>query len=549
MASEQRLPLLFRIPPGSDPVAYDNWRKIMDLARLVNHIDGQINAPQSGIFAAGFKTKWNENDTTAGYLSDKLVAGSNVTFTVAHEYGNAAMTISVHNPVTLATHSGLQLSTQVLNMGTPSDITVSSTDSVTSATHSHALIGSRWLSGFVSRTDNTISLSTRMVTVAKTGTNFTVYSDGIKYVKTTESKEIANTVGLHYVYFGADGVITESTAGWDFTSGKIPICTVFWNGSIGALSDERHSASRNLRWHEWAHDTIGARYESGLGQTYPTTSVDGKFQIESGNIHDEDIDFSIGQQKVCRNFYETASGTWTFANGTDNAGNDYPYIRNASTGKVQYPKSDSSYTLTDAADSKYVVVWAYATTDAVRPIYLITAAKTDAYANMTAARAATAPSTAGLLTPEMKLIYRWIFSGDGQYQEGADYRSSTSLPAGGTPVTNAVAVTFSPIGNIAATNVQNAIYELDTEKEPVFVYATSFPGSPVDKQVCVRTDLSGDLVTAAGVTTFLGLTDTPANYSGSSGKIVAVNSGENALEFITAPAGGGADLLEVQIFS
>jgi len=141
MAKEQRLPLLFRVPPGSNDTEYDNWRKVMDLAHLVNHIDGQINAPQSGLAALGFKTKWNEHDTTAGYLSDKLVAGSNVTFTVAHEYGDAAMTISVHNPVTLATNSGLSLSTQVLTLGTPTTLTLATTNAVTTSTHSHALTG------------------------------------------------------------------------------------------------------------------------------------------------------------------------------------------------------------------------------------------------------------------------------------------------------------------------------------------------------------------------------------------------------------------------
>jgi hypothetical protein len=41
--------------------------------------------------------------------------------------------------------------------------------------------------------------------------------------------------------------------------------------------------------------------------------------------------------------------------------------------------------------------------------------------------------------------------------------------------------------------------------------------------------------------TFLSLTDTPASYSGAGGKIVAVNSGASALEFIDAPSGGGDD--------
>jgi len=42
-----------------------------------------------------------------------------------------------------------------------------------------------------------------------------------------------------------------------------------------------------------------------------------------------------------------------------------------------------------------------------------------------------------------------------------------------------------------------------------------------------------------GVSTFLGLTDTPANYTGQAGKYLKVNAGEDALEF-TTPAGGAS---------
>lgn len=41
-------------------------------------------------------------------------------------------------------------------------------------------------------------------------------------------------------------------------------------------------------------------------------------------------------------------------------------------------------------------------------------------------------------------------------------------------------------------------------------------------------------ITLKGVKTFLGLTDTPSSYSGQAGKVAAVNSGEAALEFISA---------------
>ena len=44
--------------------------------------------------------------------------------------------------------------------------------------------------------------------------------------------------------------------------------------------------------------------------------------------------------------------------------------------------------------------------------------------------------------------------------------------------------------------------------------------------------------TAVGVSTFLGLSDTPASFSGEATKFARVNAGETALEFI-ALAGGG----------
>lgn len=50
-----------------------------------------------------------------------------------------------------------------------------------------------------------------------------------------------------------------------------------------------------------------------------------------------------------------------------------------------------------------------------------------------------------------------------------------------------------------------------------------------------------------GGTTFIGLTDVPASYIGSNGKVVAVNSGATALEFVTAPAAGaGGSNTQVQ---
>lgn len=57
---------------------------------------------------------------------------------------------------------------------------------------------------------------------------------------------------------------------------------------------------------------------------------------------------------------------------------------------------------------------------------------------------------------------------------------------------------------------------------------------------------SGDNITinSGGATTFLGLTDTPSSYSGQANKIVQVNSGETALQFINLPAASNMNAVE-----
>ena len=324
-----------------------------------------------------------------------------------------------------------------------------------------------WSTGFKDRTESTISLSTRTLTVAPVTTSFDIYSEGVKFTKTggaTCQTTIAATVGLHFIYFDDAGILQNSMSEWNIVGPNSPVAIVYWNGTAGATADERHGAGRDLRWHKWAHLTIGTRYESGLELTYPTTSTDGAIQVESGYIHDEDIRLSITQQKRCRIWYETAAATWTWVDGTDNGGWDRPYLWNAGTSRLKYPKSNSAYALTDVTNSQYQVLWVYGSNDIDRPIYIIMKSATTPYANLAAARQETTPTTIGVLSPELKLLYRLIYRGDGEFQESSDYRTSSVLPGGGTTIVNASQVVFSPTGDVAATNVQTAIAELDTEK-------------------------------------------------------------------------------------
>lgn len=53
----------------------------------------------------------------------------------------------------------------------------------------------------------------------------------------------------------------------------------------------------------------------------------------------------------------------------------------------------------------------------------------------------------------------------------------------------------------------------------------------------------GDLGGGGGVSTFLGLSDTPGSFAGQAAKILAVNGLEDAIEFIAAAGGGGFSLI------
>lgn len=261
---------------------------------------------------------------------------------------------------------------------------------------------------------------------------------------------------LYFFYFkDATGKLYWSDTPWDFKE-NVFVATVFWNGSAGACQLECHGHQRDLDWHMWAHDTIGTRYESGAELTLPTTSTDGSLQIETGTFHDEDIDFETGQCVNMRGWHKTASDTYTFTDFS------LPYVGTA--GQPQWLDTDD-FTLKNVGASDYVRMWVYASLDITRPIYVIPTHRATAYNTISDARNETAPVTIGTnVNSEYKLIYCFIYKGDGQLQETIDYRTTSPVPGGGTPSISASQVSFAPTGDISSTNVQSAINELDNEK-------------------------------------------------------------------------------------
>ncbi len=117
----------------------------------------------------------------------------------------------------------------------------------------------------------------------------------------------------------------------------------------------------------------------------------------------------------------------------------------------------------------------------------------------------------------------------------------------------ASAISFTPAGTIAATDVQAAIQELDSEKQ---AYSAN-----LDEYAAVNPTAAGlallDDADAAAQRTTLGLaigTDVQAydaqlaslatlSYTGNASKVVRVNAGETAFELATVSSGGSGDVV------
>jgi hypothetical protein len=117
--------------------------------------------------------------------------------------------------------------------------------------------------GFVNRTDSTLSFNNSNRTLTISGT-YDIYIYGVRQTITNDAVVIDNTVGLWFIYYNAAGALTASQTPWTI-SDTVQVCTVFWNGTAGLLGEERHGCNMSSSVHDYLHYVIGARYRSGFG--------------------------------------------------------------------------------------------------------------------------------------------------------------------------------------------------------------------------------------------------------------------------------------------
>jgi hypothetical protein len=274
------------------------------------------------------------------------------------------------------------------------------------------------------------------------------------------------STGLWYIsYDDASGTLVASKSPWSLLT-QVPVATVFWNGSTGRVQFEGHGSRRNLEWHRLHHTYEGTEISpADFVITTPSIGSPSTINISGGTVADEDLRFTINTITSAVIWYQNGASSYTFTTGSAVYG-----------ASVRFVDSSNSYALTAVDASKYGNVWGYASTDTGDVIYTVlgTVFGGSGYNTVAAARAVTPPNLSQFgLTNELRLLYRWIYKGDGTLMETTDYRASPVLAgAGGSVAPTAAGTSFAASGNIVATNVQAAVEELDTEK-----YRTQTPAA------------------------------------------------------------------------
>lgn len=359
----------------------------------------------------------------------------------------------------------------------------------------------------------TYNETTRTVTITPTGATFDIFVKGTKYTFTGAQSIVHSATGAEqFIYFDSSGVLTTSLSPWDLLS-TAPVCSVFQDATNSRRIplDERHHAGRDLYWHRNQHAAEGTKVTSGFAATGYTLSngasdVVLQLAIASGRVEDEDIRVDTQELAAAGPYnllYRSgASGDWVITRTST-----MPFLYSGSN--LQYNQNTgATWQLTNVVEDSYVNYWVFAltalpTTDitptppSTQQIVLIAGQTT--YASQALADVETVASLAygsapfQEMGPLYKLTFRFNASAPSAYTNTAhtaltaisrvvgsfasitastqtDHGSLTGLTDQDHP---ASAIIFTPTGNIAATDVQAAIAELDTEKQAALVSGTT----------------------------------------------------------------------------
>jgi hypothetical protein len=314
--------------------------------------------------------------------------------------------------------------------------------------------------GFEERTDSTISFNnaTRQFSISPASASFTVWCNGVRYVKTlTETLTIDATTGLYFIYYNSSGALAFQQDYFNWET-EAPVSYVYWNAATSKaefFADERHGIVLDWQTHEYLHRTRGAAIANGFGVNNFTIVGDGsldahaQIDIANGTFFDEDLQVDIVHSAT------PTANTWEqvlqggaripafYLSGT-------AWVKDTATAfplkqGITYPQynlfSGGTWSTADIGVNRYGVSWIVATNNLNEPI--ITILGQADYSNIGGAEAVQFSDMILTALPiyELRPLYKIIYqvgaytnTPNARFRNVVDLRQTMST-AGGVPAT------------------------------------------------------------------------------------------------------------------
>ena len=370
--------------------------------------------------------------------------------------------------------------------------------------------------GFVNRNDVILSWSdtTRTLTITPATISFSIYSNGLKFIKSTiETYQIPDTTANYYIYYDSNGNLAHNVV---FNPNIIDvyciISTIYWNATlqktIPDALNELHGIEMPAEVHSYLHSTRGTVYQNGLSPSV-VADANGSLLLHiqvsgtSGTIWDEDIKHTISPRAIEDNIpvlYRTGStGIWNI-NETSSA-----MVRTTGTGRAAYNQwTGAEWKLTEVSNNNYTLAHLYSFPGINKKWFIMMGQAI--YTKTADARAAASVellNISGLPLAEFKAIASFVIQTSDSYtnifksrvisiavgETFVDWRMQ--LPVG-TPGSSALAnsIVVVPTGNIIATDVQTALVELDADNnQNIIATSINYLALITDKLIEVTTGI------------------------------------------------------------
>lgn len=325
--------------------------------------------------------------------------------------------------------------------------------------------------------------SARTITLTRVG-GINYYWRGTKYTLASPWTSSAHTAttGIWYLATTDGTTFAWSQTAWAFSDMQV---AWVWYGSSDKFAMREVHGTMPWQAHDILHDTVGCYRESGLtldGATYvvggtPTDAANTP-GVLGGAIHDEDCETAIAawSQGTYTQLWFSGSDTGNFdttATSLIRKGTNYPYINNWSgsawsdvemlTGRFANVYLLYVPAAADSNSQKYRQL-------VLQPQYsysTLASAQGEAVTSLrlTGIAAITPESVIyGRITIETSASWAGVF---GRFRIVAvSYIAGSKITQTSVtlPIPASEQIPFTPAGNIAATNVRDALIELDTEK-------------------------------------------------------------------------------------